>query len=97
MANQKHLTLEQRTIIKEMLDKKCSFTKIGKALDKDPSTISKEVRNHLVFSRVEYRHVNYNACEHRLTCNKIHVCSTCNPDKHYKKMQELPCLQQELL
>lgn len=90
MANQKHLTLEQRTIIKEMLDKKCSFTKIGKALDKDPSTISKEVRNHLVFSRVGYRHVNYNACEHRLTCNKIHVCSTCNPDKHYKKCRNCP-------
>ena len=49
-----------------------------------------EVRNHLVFSRVGYRHVNYNACEHRLTCNKIHVCSTCNPDKHYKKCRNCP-------
>ena len=85
MANQKHLSLEERILIKEMLDKRCSFTKIGTALDKDPSTISKEVRNHLVFSRVGYKYVKYNACEHRFTCNKTNVCSSCNPDKKYKK------------
>ena len=90
MANQKHLSLEERILIKEMLDKRCSFTKIGKALDKDPSTISKEVRNHLVFSRVGYKYVKYNACEHRFTCNKTNVCSSCNPDKKYKKCRNCP-------
>lgn len=90
MANQKHLSLEERILIKEMLDKRCSFTKIGTALDKDPSTISKEVRNHLVFSRVGYKYVKYNACEHRFTCNKTNVCSSCNPDKKYKKCRNCP-------
>lgn len=53
MAKYKHLDIEQRTTIKEMLDKRCSFTEIGKAIDKDPSTVSKEIRNHLVYISVE--------------------------------------------
>ena len=90
MADQKHLTPEQRTVIKEMIENSCSFTEIGKALDKDPSTISKEIRNHLVFMRVGYRHVKYNACEHRFSCDKIRVCKVCKPDKNYKKCRNCP-------
>ena len=85
MADQKHLTQEQRALIKEMIESSCSFTEIGRALDKDPSTISKEIRNHLVFMRVGYRHVNYNACGHRFSCVKTRVCKVCKPDKNYKK------------
>ena len=73
-----------------MIEKGCSFTEIGRALDKDPSTISKEIRNHLVFMRVGYRHVNYNACEHRFSCEKVHVCRVCRPDKNYKKCRNCP-------
>ncbi|MBO4782787.1 MAG: IS30 family transposase [Lachnospiraceae bacterium] len=90
MANQKHLLLEQRITIQEMLSKRCSFTEIGRTLDKDPSTISKEIRNHLVFLRSGYRHIKFNACRHRLSCNKVHVCFSCNPDRHYKKCRNCP-------
>lgn len=85
MANQKHLLPEQRIKIQEMLGERCSFTEIGKALDKDPSTISKEVRNHLVFARVGYRFVKYNACKLRFSCEKVHVCLSCKSAKRYKK------------
>lgn len=90
MATQKHLTLEQRSVIKDMIDKGRSFTEIGRTLDKDPSTISKEIRNHLVFMRVGYRYVNYNACAHRFSCEKVRVCKVCRPGKNYKKCRNCP-------
>lgn len=73
-----------------MIEKGCSFTEIGRELDKDPSTISKEIRNHLVFLRVGYRYVNYNACAHRFSCEKVRVCKVCKPDKNYKKCRNCP-------
>lgn len=90
MAKQKHLNLEQRITIREMIERGCSFTEIGKVLDKDPSTISKEIRRHLVFSRVGYRYISYNACKHRLTCEKVRVCRSCRPIKNYKKCRNCP-------
>ena len=82
MANQKHLTLDERTAIQKMITDHASFIEIARTLDKDPTTISKEIRTHLVFVRVGYKHVNYNACKHRFTCQKLHVCRICNHDKH---------------
>lgn len=90
MANQKHLILEQRSTIQEMITCNCSFTEIGNALDKHPSTISKEIRNHLVFSKIGYRFIKFNACIHRNECDKKHVCATCKPDRNYKKCSNCP-------
>ena len=84
MANQKHLTLEDRTVIQSMLDNHSTFTEIARALGKDRTTISKEIRGHLVFRRTGYRHVNYNACANRFSCNKRNVCKVCKADKKYK-------------
>ena len=44
--NQKHLTLSDRTFIEQELCQGSSFKYIGDTLHKDPTTISKEVRNH---------------------------------------------------
>lgn len=84
MANQKHLTLEERSVIESMLDERASFTAIGIALGKDRTTISKEVRSRLVFRRIGYRSVNYNACAHRTSCDKQNVCDECKADKKFK-------------
>ena len=78
MANQKHLTAEQRSSIQDMLSRKLSFTEIGAALDKDPSTISKEIRSHLTFLKTGYRFVKFNACLHRSTCNANLTATTKN-------------------
>ncbi len=51
MANQKHMDLKQRVIIEKSLDDGKSFKAIGKELDKDCTTISKEVRLHKVFEK----------------------------------------------
>ena len=51
MANQKHLTLDERFSISSMLEDEKSFKYMGLVLDKDPTTISKEVRGHIVFMK----------------------------------------------
>jgi IS30 family transposase len=45
-GNQKHLSLKDREYIQEQLVKGASFKDIARYLCKDPTTISKEVRNH---------------------------------------------------
>ena len=48
-GNQKHLTLDNRVFIEKCLDQNMTMKDIAKPLCKDPSTISKEIRSHLVF------------------------------------------------
>ena len=44
MSNNLHLTLDERNIIEQELNLNHSFKSIALLLDKDPSTISKEVK-----------------------------------------------------
>lgn len=84
MANNKHLTLDDRLLIEVGLKEKFNFSKIARDLGKDSSTVSKEIRNHLSFQRSGGIHSNYNACIHRFTCDKHRICSTCHADRRYK-------------
>ena len=45
-GNQKHLTLSDRIVIEKGLNNSDSFAEIARAVHKDPTTISKEVRRH---------------------------------------------------
>lgn len=92
MANQKHLTEQDRVLIQEMLAQKCSFKQISKMLDKDPSTISKEVRNHIIVKYTGYNGKGYNACIHRHECELSHICNVCkSPVKHKKCKNCIAC------
>lgn len=51
MNKQKHLTLDSRIIIETMLNEGESFKAIGRLLDKDCTTISKEIKNHISFEK----------------------------------------------
>lgn len=75
MAKNTHLTLEERIIIQSMLSDGAKFTEIGSELGKDPSTISKEIRNHF---KVEEK-ASFNPCLHRKEC-KHHsdLCKVCH-------------------
>lgn len=83
MAKNKHLTLDERITIETMLKEKANITKIANTLDKHPTTISKEIRNHLVFRRVGAMHCNYNACALRFKCEKTKICTTCHSERRH--------------
>lgn len=83
MANHKHLTKDNRSIIETMLNNRASFKEIAVTLGKDPSTISKEIRSHLIFRRVGGMRINYNPCALRFQCSKSHICSTCHSERKY--------------
>lgn len=75
MATQKHLTLEDRYAIQHALEKRHSFRTIARSLDKDPTTISKEVRRHCL-SRYYVGHGRIsNRCIHRQHCTITNLCA----------------------
>lgn len=78
MANHKHLTLDQRGIIAKLLELNYSFKAIARELGKDPTTIAKEVRRHIIFKRTGAFGNPYNACRHRLACDHRLLCSDCH-------------------
>ncbi|MBQ7645369.1 MAG: IS30 family transposase [Spirochaetales bacterium] len=85
MANQKHLDLEQRLKIQESLNAHKSFKSIARELDKDNTTIAKEVKNHRVFKQSGAQGKRFNDCSRRDSCCRTGVCATsCNHKKGYR-------------
>lgn len=71
--NQKHLTLSQRNLIEQGLNRGDTFTSIAIKVNKDPSTISKEIKKH----RVIKQHKSKDAlpkCIYLKECSQMHVC-----------------------
>lgn len=83
MAKHKHLTLANRVTIESMLTEKKSLMKIAKELEKDPTTISREIRLHLIKEKIGGFRLSYNACVHRFDCTKIHLCHPCKAPRNY--------------
>jgi IS30 family transposase len=75
-GNQKHLSLKDREYIQEQLVKGASFKDIARYLCKDPTTISKEVRNHRLSDWYHKGSFNnkHNFCIHRYKCSKTNAC-----------------------
>lgn len=74
MRKNKHLSLEERSTIKAMLDCSASFKAIGRALGRDCTTISKEVRSHLVFKKTGCFGRPFNDCANRFNCPVSALC-----------------------
>lgn len=74
MPKGKHLTLDDRQSIQIGLNEGLSFKEIAQSIGKDPSTISKEVRNHLVTKRTS----SFNPCKHVRECQHYgDLCTHC--------------------
>ena len=84
MANQKHMDLKQRVIIEKSLDDRKSFKAIGKELDKDCTTISKEVRLHKVFEKKGSYGRPFNDCANRTDCPVTKICQVCDKGKRFR-------------
>lgn len=54
MAKNAHLTFDERQTIEVSLRDNLKFKEIGEIIRKDPSTISKEVRNHYKIVEKKY-------------------------------------------
>lgn len=76
MAKFKHLTLQDRITIDHMLKSSSSFKAIGKELNKDCTSISKEIRNHIIFKRTGSFGKAFNNCANRFSCNKSYLCES---------------------
>lgn len=79
MNKNKHMTLEDRTIIQTELEKGTSFKEIGIILGKDCTTISKEVRKHICKEKTGAMGRAFNDCllNVRRECRLHSVCSRC--------------------
>lgn len=68
----KHLTYEERLIIEQGLGERDSFKGIG--LGKDPTTVAKEVRNHIQFRKTGSYGRAFNDCMIRKDCTIRYLC-----------------------
>jgi IS30 family transposase len=76
MNKNKHLTLEDRNTIELRLKERESFKAIGRELGKDPTTIAKEVKNHLQFKKTGCYGKAFNDCRIRKNCTVRHLCGS---------------------
>ena len=70
-----HLTLSERIKIEGMLNNGCNFAEIGRAVNKDRSTISREVQNHCTEKKRGDFNRRFNDCTLRLECPRAAECN----------------------
>jgi len=86
----KYLTFDQRLEIQAGLKENLSFGAIAKRINKDRTTVAKEIKRNLIIKKTGYGVYPYNACKHRKSCNKSKVCDECKyPSKPYCKQCKL--------
>lgn len=74
----KHLTLDDRIAIQKGLKENMSFAAIAETIAKDPSTVSKEIRGHLIEKATGTRSRPFNPCMGRKICTiQRKVCAEC--------------------
>ena len=79
MSKNKHMVLETRNKIKYGLDQCLSFKAIGASIGKDCTTVSKEVRGHIVFEKKGAPYRPFNDCKKRTHCNHYgDACKDCS-------------------
>jgi len=69
-----HLTLEDMNIIEEELNQGSNFSKIATILEKDASTISKEVNRNFSVIKPSTFNKNFNECEFKYPCREKNIC-----------------------
>jgi IS30 family transposase len=75
IMNYKHLSEDERYKIQNALDAKKSFKQIGRELNRDCSTISKEIRARRVFRQTGAFGNPFNDCVYRSECQENALCT----------------------
>ncbi len=74
MTTQKHLSLDDRMLIQVKLTEKASFHEIAQWIQKDPTTVSKEIRRNRVKRRTGAYEKPANRCVLRYQCDWSGIC-----------------------
>lgn len=74
-----HLSLQDRYDIEEGLNRNYSFSRIADMLQRDRTTISKEVFKRRVGTSL--RSSLPNDCQHKVQCPRLHLCPDCPHDR----------------
>lgn len=91
MNKNKHLLPEERNIIELRLNTKESFKRIARELGKDPTTIAKEVRNHIQFRKTGSYGKPFNSCLIRKDCTIRHLCGNQKCNRYCCFCNDYPC------
>ena len=75
----KHLTLDERVTIQVGLTENKTLGEIAKELGKSRSTISREIRKHIVIKRNGVYGKGFNECKYRYECRETGICEA-KPD-----------------
>ena len=76
MAINKHFTLSDRINIEHYLDNAYSFKDIGRELNRDCTTIAKEVKKHITLKKTGSYGKSFNNCLHRFDCKHSYLCDS---------------------
>ena len=89
----KHFTLSDRISIEAGIEKGWSFKKIAHELGKSPSSVSREVRRHLIFSPHYYddRSRRKTECIYFSSCSKQGVCGNLSCSSLCSKCRNRKC------
>jgi len=74
MSSFKHLTREERNIIEQRLICRESFKSIARELGKDPTTIAKEIKNHIQFRQMAVTEKCSMTADIVFDCPVMHLC-----------------------
>ena len=66
-----HLSYNDRLKIEKYLDDKYTFTEIAKEIEKDRTTIAKEIQNHVIIKKRNTYNNTGNLCINRIKCKKF--------------------------
>ena len=94
MKAHKKLTLNDRVFIQTGIESNTSFTCIAKQLNVSTSTISREVKNHIVAKDTYGYGGVKNRCVNRKTCDKSAICRGCKVKCAKRKCRlcrKVPC------
>jgi len=83
MEKNKHMDLDIRYQIEHGLNKGLSFKAIGILIGKDCTTVSKEVRSHLITKKIGSLGYAFNDCANRRQCKKYFLCPDCFKDRRF--------------
>jgi len=92
MNKHKHLSENDRYAIMHGLNEKKSFKGIGKEIERDCTTIAKEVRTRRTFKQTGCFGSVFNDCKHRAECTENNLCDAppCR-NKACKRCTKAPC------